>query len=121
MSHDVIEVRGLRLVGTHGVLPEEHMRAQPFEIDLDIEADLSPAGASDDVADTIDYGIVVEVVADEVAGPHANLLEHLAERIASRVLDVAGGTARSVSVTVRKLRPPIAQDLSSVGVRVTRP
>ena len=47
---DVIELRGLRVMGTHGVLPEEHARAQPFEVDLDVEADLAIAGDSDDHA-----------------------------------------------------------------------
>ena len=44
---DRIELRGLRVLGTHGVLPEERERAQPFEVDLDIDADLRPAGVSD--------------------------------------------------------------------------
>jgi dihydroneopterin aldolase/2-amino-4-hydroxy-6-hydroxymethyldihydropteridine diphosphokinase len=121
LSRDSIEVRGLRVVGTHGVLPEERARAQPFEVDIDIAADLSEAGASDDVTATIDYGPVVDAVAAEVAGPHAELLEHLAERIAARVLTVAGSKAATVTVTLRKLRPPLAHDVESVGVRVTRP
>ena len=44
---DHIELRGLRAVGTHGVLPEEHQRGQPFEVDLDVEVDLAAAGRSD--------------------------------------------------------------------------
>ena len=48
---DRIELRGLRVVGTHGALPEEQVRAQPFEVDLDIEVDLRPAGLSDDLDD----------------------------------------------------------------------
>jgi dihydroneopterin aldolase len=118
---DRIELRGLRVVGTHGVLPEEHERAQPFEVDLDIEADLRPAGASDALGDTIDYGAVTEAAAGVVAGPHAELLEHLAERIAATVLAAAGPRARSVTVTLRKLRPPVARDLASAAVRITRP
>ena len=38
---DRIQLRGLRAMGTHGVLPEEQQRAQPFEVDLDLEVDLS--------------------------------------------------------------------------------
>ena len=56
-----------------------------------------------------------------VAGAHADLLEHLAERIATTVLAVAGPRARAVTVTLRKLRPPVACDLASAGVRITRP
>ena len=59
---DRIELRGLRAVGTHGALPEEQSRAQPFEIDLDVEADLRPAGVSDALHDTVDYGALAHAV-----------------------------------------------------------
>ncbi len=118
---DRIELRGIRALGVHGVLPEEQQRAQPFAIDLDLTVDLRAAGASDDLSDTIHYGDVADAVVAEVAGPSAALLERLAERIATRVLTVAGGRATSVTVTVHKLRPPVAVDLASAGVRVTRP
>jgi dihydroneopterin aldolase len=118
---DCLQLRALRAVGTHGVLPEERQRAQPFEVDLDIDADLRRAGQSDDLADTIDYGAVSEAVAAIVGGPHADLLEHLAQRIANKVLDVAGPRAESVTVTLRKLRPPVPVDMASAAVRITRP
>jgi dihydroneopterin aldolase len=118
---DRIEIRDLRVLGIHGALPEERGRAQPFSVDLDIVADLGPAGASDDLADTIDYGALAEAAAAEVAGPAAALLEHLADRIAARVLELSGARARSVTVTLRKLRPPVPVDVSSIGVRITRP
>ena len=118
---DRIQLRGLRAVGTHGVLPEERQRAQPFEVDVDLEADLTAAGRSDALADTVDYAAMAEMVAAEVAGSHADLLEHLADRIAARLLDAAGKTAVSVTVTVRKVRPPLPIDVASVSVRVTRP
>ena len=117
---DRIERRGLRVAGTHGVLPEERERAQPFEVDVDILADLRAAGSSDDLADTIDYGAVVEAVAAVVTGPHADLLEHLAQGIVDAVLSVAGGRAQTVTVTVRKLRPPVPVDLASSAVTLTR-
>ncbi len=118
---DRIELRGLRVVGTHGVLAEEHKRAQPFVVDVDIDADLSSAGRSDALADTVDYGAVATAIAGEVAGgAHAELLEHLAERIATTVFAVAGPGATAVSITVRKLRPPVPVDLLTAGVTITR-
>jgi len=116
---DRVELRGLRVVGTHGVLPEERTRAQPFEVDLELEADLHPAGASDDLADTIDYGGLALRVAGVVSGERHALLERLATRIAETALD--DGRVTSVTVTVRKLRPPVPLDLASAGVRVVRP
>ena len=75
------------MLGVHGALPEEQDRAQPFEIDLDVEADLSVAGASDHLADTVDYGAVAAVVAAVVGGERFRLLERLAERVADEVAD----------------------------------
>jgi len=118
---DQIQLRGLRAVGTHGVLEEERQRAQPFEVDLDIDVDLRPAGESDALGDTVDYGALSEAVAAEIQGPHADLMEHLAQRIATSVRALAGPAVTSVTVTVRKLRPPVPVDLSSAAVRITRP
>jgi 7,8-dihydroneopterin aldolase/epimerase/oxygenase len=115
---DRIEIRGLRAMGTHGVLAEEQARAQPFEIDLDLDTDLRAAGRSDDLADTIDYGAVVEQGAGVVTGERHALLERLAERIAETVL--VDTRVDGVAVTLRKLRPPVPVDVSSAGVRVVR-
>jgi dihydroneopterin aldolase len=116
---DRIELRGLRAQGVHGVLPEEQVRAQPFEVDLSVEADLRGAGRSDDLADTLDYGAIAESAAKVVSGEHFSLLERLAERIAEVVL--ADGRVTSVTVSVRKLRPPVPVDLATAGVTITRP
>lgn len=121
VRRDRIELRGIHALGRHGVLPEERQRAQPFAVDLDLVVDLRAAGRSDELADTVDYGAVVQAVVDEIAGPPVALLETLAERIAARVLAVAGQPAESVTVTLHKLRPPVPVDVSSAGVRITRP
>jgi dihydroneopterin aldolase len=116
---DRIELRHLRILGTHGVLPEERVRAQPFAVDLDLEVDLSPAASSDHLADTVDYGEVVDRVVAVVSGPRSyQLLEALAGAIADQAL--TDTRVASVTVSLRKLRPPVAADIASVGVRVTR-
>ena len=116
---DRIELRGLRVLGTHGVLAEEQARAQPFEIDLDVDVDLRGAGASDRLEDTLDYGTLATMAATIVAGERHALLERVAERIAEALLE--DGRVRSVTVTVRKLRPPVPVDLATSAVRVVRP
>lgn len=113
-----IELRGLRLVGVHGFLPHEQERAQPFEVDIDIDADLSAAAASDDLADTLDYGALANAAARVVTGEQWKLLERMAARIAEEIS--ADDRVRSVRVTVRKLRPPVPLDLASAGVSITR-
>lgn len=119
MTTDRIELRGLRVLARCGAGPDEREVPQPLEIDLDVVADLAPAGGSDRLDETVDYGAVCEAVALAATTVPTALLEHLAERLAATVL---GGDARveSVTVTVRKLRPPVPQHLTSAGVRVTR-
>jgi 7,8-dihydroneopterin aldolase/epimerase/oxygenase len=116
---DRIELRAIRVVGTHGALPEEQVRAQPFEVDLDVELDLSAAGRSDALNDTLDYGELVDTVARVVEGEHAVLLERLAERIADEVR--RDERVQRVTVAIRKLRPPVPHDLGTAGVVITRP
>jgi dihydroneopterin aldolase len=118
-SADRIELRGLRVTGTHGVLPEERDRAQPFEIDIDIEMDLTDAVCTDELRHTADYGAVVDAVATVVRGPHSDLMEHLAGRLVATIREQAPA-ASAVSVSIRKLRPPVPFDLGSAGVTIRR-
>lgn len=115
---DTIQLRGLRVVGIHGVLPEEQERAQPFEVDLDVEADLSAGGSTDRLEDTLDYGALAERVAAIVGGESYALIERLAQRIADGVLE--DPRALAVTVTVRKLRPPVPVALETAAVRIRR-
>lgn len=121
---DLIELRGLRALGCHGVLDEERQRTQPFEVDLQLEVDLRRAGATDALSDTVDYGSVTSAVLGVVEGEHSDLLEHLAERIARAAIEAAdrGAAAEvtAVTVSIRKLRPPVPADLASAGVRIRR-
>lgn len=115
---DRIVLRGIRALGVHGALPEEQVRPQPFEVDAVLRLDLQPAGRSDDLADTVDYGELAEAIARVVTSEHHQLLERLADRIAQ----VCRSDARvvGVTVTVRKLRPPVAVAMEHVAVEVTR-
>ncbi len=115
---DHILVAGLQELGVHGVLPEERTRAQPFEVDLDLAVDLAAAGASDALDDTVDYGSLSERVRGIVAGESCLLIERLAARIADAALD--DPRVAEVTVTVKKLRPPVPVQLDHVAVRITR-
>ncbi len=119
MAGDRIEVRGLRVMAVHGLLAEERVRPQPFELDVDVWLDVAPAAASDAVGDTVDYGGLIELVAAEMTSRRFDLLEALADHLARRLL-AADGRVWRTAVTVRKLRPPVGLDVASVGVRVVR-
>ena len=115
---DQIELRGLVASGYCGVLQEEQSRAQPLEVDLDVVLDLARAGESDALDETIDYGVLCAMVERIITNERFALLERLAERIA----EVSLGDERvdEVTVSVRKLRPPVPQQLATSGVRITR-
>jgi dihydroneopterin aldolase len=115
---DVIEVRGLRAAGICGVLPEEQQRAQPLVVDLDLVADLTEAGASDDLTHTVDYGAVADRVHRVITTERFFLLERLAARIAEECL--VDQRVAAVTVSVRKLRPPVPELVDTTGVRITR-
>ncbi len=116
---DRIQLRALRVVGTHGVLAEERARPQPFEVDLDLSVDLALATATDRLSDTVDYGEVAETAAAVVSGGSFQLLEALAGAVAEAVL-ASDLRITAVTVHLRKLRPPVPLDLGTVGVRITR-
>jgi dihydroneopterin aldolase len=118
-SGDRIEIRDLRVVGVHGVLPEERERAQPFSLDIVAWVDMAPAQQSDALADTVDYGALAQMAADVVGQRSYQLLETLAGRLADALL-LTDSRLEAVEVTVRKLRPPLALVLASTGVRVVR-
>lgn len=115
---DVIELRRLVASGFCGALPEERLRPQPIEVDLDISADLATPGASDNLDDTVDYAGVCAIVERVITTERFALLESLAGRLAEVVL--ADERVSAVCVAVRKLRPPVPQHLATAGVRIVR-
>lgn len=115
---DEIRLEGLRVFGRHGVYAHERENGQDFVIDLRLRMPLAAAAASDDVADTVHYGQLAERVAEIVAGEPVDLIETLAERIATAVLDDA--RVHGVSVTVHKPQAPIELTFSDVSVTVHR-
>jgi 7,8-dihydroneopterin aldolase/epimerase/oxygenase len=72
--------------GHHGTLPAENELGQPFVVSIELHVDLQPAGSSDDLTRTVDYSEVHRMARDVVEGPHVQLIEALAERIAAGVL-----------------------------------
>ena len=115
---DRILITGIRELGVHGVLPDERTRPQPFEVDVELLVDLAPAGNSDALEDTVDYGAVSEAVSGVISSESFRLLERLATRIAE--VCRADPRVQSVVVEVRKLRPPVPAEVSHVAVRIER-
>ena len=87
MSEDRILLADMVFHGHHGTLPAEHELGQPFVVSVELRLDLRPAGTSDDLTKTVDYGEVHRMARDIVEGPSVQLIETLAEKIASAALD----------------------------------
>lgn len=118
-SADRIELSGLEFTAVVGVLPEERERAQPLRVDLVVQVDLSEAGFSDRLGDTVDYGTLCDVVVEVATGEQPELLERLAAVVADTVL-AFDDRITAVGVSMAKLRPPVAHSLDRAGVRITR-
>lgn len=115
---DRIALRGLRVRGFHGVLPQERRDGQLFGIDVVLDVDVSAAADADDLALTVDYGTLARQVERIVAGDPVDLLETLAVRIADACLAHRGVSA--VEVTVHKPMAPIGIPFDDIAVTVRR-
>lgn len=116
---DRITLKGLRVRGFHGVLPEERRDGQEFVVDVVLALDLAPAAATDNVADTVHYGELAERLAAVVAGEPVDLVETLADRLATVCLSY--DRVQRAEVTVHKPSAPIPLSFDDVSVTLVRP
>ena len=115
---DRIELRGLTVRGHHGVFEHERADGQEFVVDITVWIDLADAAASDDLADTYDYGVLAQRAAAVVAGPARNLIETVAGEIAQDVMK--DERVHAVEVTVHKPDAPIPLTFDDVAVVARR-
>jgi len=115
---DRIALLGVAAVGHHGVLDVERHDGQPFVVDVVLELDLSTAGRSDSLADTVSYAEVAGDVMARITGAPVDLLERLAELIADDVL--TRPLVDAVEVTVHKPQAPVGHPFSDVSVQIRR-
>lgn len=116
---DRIVLAGLAFMARHGVHEHEKATPQRFEVDVELELELGPAGRSDDLSATVDYGAVATLVHEVLDGPPVDLIETLGTRIADTVLaDFA--LVDAVVVRVRKLDVRLAAPGAYAGVEIRR-
>jgi 7,8-dihydroneopterin aldolase/epimerase/oxygenase len=115
---DRITLTGLRVRGFHGVYEHERRDGQDFVVDATLWLDSRPAAASDDVADTVDYGALADRLATVVAGEPVNLIETLAARLCE--LCMADERVIAAEVTVHKPQAPVAREFADVAVTARR-
>ena len=115
---DRVTVHGLRGRGHHGVFEREREKGQTFLVDVTLGLDTSKATASDDLADTVNYGEVSERIVALIEGEPVNLIETLAARMAAACLEYP--LVEEVQVTLHKPDAPITVPFEDVTVTVVR-
>ena len=116
---DRVEISGLRADCIIGVDESERLAPQPVEIDITLELDLDAAGASDDIADAVDYRALAEAVISAVESSSYLLIEALAARVADVCL--GDDKVEAVEVTLKKPDALPMADYAAVTIRRTRP
>jgi len=115
---DRITLTGLKVRGFHGVYEHERRDGQDFVVDATLWLDSRPAAASDDLADSVDYGGLANRLATVVEGEPVNLIETLAARLCE--LCMADERVIAAEVTVHKPQAPIAREFADVAVTARR-
>lgn len=116
---DRISLKGIWGFGYHGFFEHEAKSGQDFFVDLDITLDLSKASTTDDLADTIDYGALTDLVVEEITGERVQLIERLAGRIADRIKS-QHPQIDWIEVTVHKPKAPVSSEVADISVTITR-
>ncbi|TDE04877.1 dihydroneopterin aldolase [Flavobacterium hiemivividum] len=111
-----IKLKNIRTYSYHGCLIEEGKIGSDYSIDLEIKTDLRKSCLSDDLNDTVDYVLLNKIVVEEME-IRSHLLEHVAQRIITRVFNEIPEVSR-ILLGVSKLNPPIGGDVESVTVEL---
>ncbi|KAG7580922.1 Dihydroneopterin aldolase [Arabidopsis suecica] len=120
MLGDKLVLKGLKFYGFHGAIPEERTLGQMFLVDIDAWVSLKKAGESDNLADTISYVDIFSLAKEIVEGSPRNLLEAVAELIASKTLEKF---PQINAVLVKLSKPNVALIKSTIdylGVEIFR-
>jgi len=117
--NDSIRINGIKGFGYHGVFPEETKNGQDFLVDVELILDLERASKSDDLADTVDYGAICDLVVASITGTPYKLIEKLAGVIADEIL-ATESLVEIALVTVHKPSAPVNAVTSDINVMVIR-
>ncbi len=118
-SMDKILMNQMTFYGYHGLFPEENKLGQRFIVDLEIELDLKKAGETDDMNESVNYGHIYDETKKVVEGQAKQLVEAVAEDIASTMLDTFQ-KVQAIKVKVIKPDPPIPGHYDSVAIEIYR-
>lgn len=113
----IIRLVNMTFYGYHGVAAAEKETGRRYEVDCELECDISKAAKSDHLDDTVNYVSIYRVVEEFLERHHYNLLETLAERLRAELKRQIG--ASKVTVRVRKRIPPVPGNIDYIEVETT--
>ena len=116
---DKIIISQLEVISNHGVLDAEKVLGQKFYVSMELALDLQKAGQTDDIAKTINYAEVCDMVVRLMQGSTYNLIETCAEKIASSILRLYDSVCE-VTVKIEKPHAPIKHSFGNVAVSISR-
>lgn len=116
LTFSTLTLHRMHFHALHGVLPQERIVGNDYDVTVVMDLDLSDAVASDNIADTINYAEAYAVVSEEMAKP-SNLIEHVAGRIAKALLGHFT-QLQAVEVSILKKNPPMKADFDGAEARV---
>ena len=116
IKQSYIHIDHLQMHARHGVLPQEQLTGNDYDISIRIGCDISRAMHTDDVADTINYAEVYNIIRCEMDIP-SHLIEHVAGRIADR-LTARYANISDIVLRITKLNPPMGADCLGAGVEI---
>ncbi|MEY3553382.1 MAG: hypothetical protein RL735_1730 [Pseudomonadota bacterium] len=116
-----ILIEALELHAYHGWHRHEGEFGQPFLLDVELETDIARAAATDELGDALDYALIVSTMRSLFVDTRYKLVEAAAASLAQGLL-AKFPAVTLVDLRVRKLKPPIPERLSAVGIhlRLTR-
>lgn len=116
INNSYILLKEIRCYAYHGVAPQENLIGNEYIIDLKLKVDISKAAQTDEVADTVNYAEVHQVIMAEMAVP-SKLLEHVGERIIEKLFQQFPAL-EEIELHLSKRNPPMGADVESAGIEL---
>ena len=111
-----IFLSNVRFYAFHGVMPQETQVGGEFVVSLRVGYPIQAAMETDDVADTLNYAELFQLVKQQMDIP-SKLLEHVAGRIVKAIHEQFPQVS-SVHLRITKKNPPMGADAAGAGVEL---
>lgn len=115
-SETYVFLRQVRFHACHGVMPQEQLTGGEFLVDLCVGYPFQQAMETDEVADTLNYAELYQVVKAEMDIP-SKLLEHVAGRVV-KTIQARFPQVSSIDLKITKKNPPMGADCDGAGVEI---